>query len=128
MDAEYKIKDFLDLISFSRSFNKDTRWHYRGQSDINWELIPKAGRAPFNKVNDQKNFNKWQKRAVEYLTSEPTNDWDWLVLAQHHGLPTRLLDWTQNVLVAAFFACYENQQEDGVIFMLFDDIIMRKKK
>jgi hypothetical protein len=38
---------------------------------------------------------------------------------QHHGLPTRLLDWTENALVAAYFAVSENMKEDGEMWVIF---------
>jgi len=52
------------------------------------------------------------------VTPPPSNDWEWLSVAQHHGLPTRMLDWSYNPLVALFFAAEKHPDSDGKVFAL----------
>lgn len=82
---------------------------YRGVKNENYELIPSIGRYGAQKKQREKMerelFEQFKRSATAHLKTPPSNnDWEWLVLAQHYRLPTRLLDWTTNPLVAAFFA------------------------
>lgn len=89
---------------------------FRGEERSDWELKPKIGRIitreppkinfslPVTVFGEKEAFTQFKEYASPFLKSPPNNEWDWLAVAQQHGLPTRLLDWTTNPLIALFFA------------------------
>lgn len=83
---------------------------YHGSSSATYSLLTSLDRLggtdpPHTKAHLEahvlRNFARYSR---PYLSARPTNDWEVLVVAQHYGVPTRLLDWSYSPLVAAHFA------------------------
>src|SRR5690606_37159928 len=105
---EYRIGSVVDILA--RLKELDSFQMFRGQARADWSLVPAIGRmhnvaAEYGgwHVLEQLFIERFQKYSRPFMTKEPDNKLEWLVVAQHYGLPTRLLDWTTNPLKALFF-------------------------
>jgi len=84
---------------------------FRGQT-ADYPLLPKLGRLKAKgdlKMIERQMLDEFKRTNPLLIESQrPMDDWDYLTLGQHYGLPTRLLDWSKNALTALWFATAEN--------------------
>lgn len=101
--------------------DENTLW--RGQSDETKCLLPKIAKLNTKKdvlTVEKKIFNDFKNRCVSHVADNGFSDIDYLALGQHWGLPTRLLDWSLNPLVALWFAVSKSieQKDWGIVWSL----------
>jgi len=93
-----------------------SRYVFRGVASPSHECKPSIGRIPtYSPESEQQLLELFKREARAYVPLPVASDWEWLTLAQHHGVPTRLLDWTRNPLVAAYFAVSSYPDDDAAL-------------
>jgi hypothetical protein len=118
-----KITSFPDYVEqvCSESLNGHL---FRGVSDAKGHLlIPSIGRpVGYQKLSlaqitskEKHGLKRFRLEGSRHVSGSP-DLWTWMVLARHHGLPVRLLDWTRNPLVALYFAVWNGSGASAAVY------------
>ncbi|MES2132675.1 MAG: FRG domain-containing protein [Bacteroidota bacterium] len=119
---KYKDKEIKSVSDLIQKLKIDSKSHngpiwFRGQTKKEHKLIPSLYRKSTS-VSEMTLIKKFKQNASLLVATNCSEDFDWLFVMQHHGVPTRLLDWTESSLVALYFACEDNLDKEGALWVL----------
>lgn len=128
-----KTPNLSKLLEIIENEPAGSRHLFRGQGNAEWKLLPslyRRQRVPYGGISLKEGFDRYEndcisrffKEGMPYLPTLPRSYSNDRIIAQHFGVPTRLLDWSRDPFVAAYFAV-ENWKSDfhAAIYMILPD-------
>lgn len=131
--------DFVNFVEEAITIGTplSNTYMFRGQSDSSWSLVSSLLRYLPKKINSQDAVDI-EKGLLREFTSQahlhinqsiiPRFESDlieWWTVMQHHGAPTRLLDWTRSPYVAIYFAVDQRWDQDGAVWLFNSDSVLK---
>ena len=117
-----KIEHLADYLSvLNTTLVSNIIYWFRGHTSAVWALTPSALRykKEADRIKALGLIHEFKRVAELKLPKPPAQDstFLWVQIAQHYGLPTRLLDWTESATIALYFAVKE-PEDDGMVFII----------
>lgn len=110
----FRYSNWSSLVEHYReNYSREHRWMFRGQMDSKWPIKSSLERAAIDRFDicpkdipriEEGLIRQFKRQSYQYVKDIPVDHIEWLALMQHHGAPTRLIDWTYSFYIAAFFA------------------------
>lgn len=109
--------DFLKIIKDYKHERGDTEIWFRGQSNTDHPLLPSLFRTAKGSHLEEDIYRKY-RQIIFKIQPQQKSDWETLFDMQHNWIPTRLLDWSENLGIAVYFAVKYNKETDMAIYLL----------